>query len=95
MTSITILDPTDQSIAQENFHYAKRPKTLNNQKITLLDNSKPNSDTVLHEVARLLGQKYDLTIQYEKKKVHSAPIDADMVRQIKSKSHMVITGVGD
>ncbi len=62
----------------------------------LLENSKANSDKVLHELGQMLKEKYDLKdIVYFGKHSASLPTKPDVVQDMLNKVDILITGVGD
>ena len=60
------------------------------------ENSKANSDKVLHELGQMLNEKYDLKdIVYFNKHSASLPTKPDVVQDMLNQVDILITGVGD
>ncbi len=78
------------------FELNTRPQTLAGKTLGLLENSKANSDKVLHELGQMLKEKYDLKdIVYFNKHSASLPTKPDVVQDMLNKVDILITGIGD
>ena len=78
------------------FQLNDRPDTLAGKTLGLLENSKANSDKVLHELGLMLKEKYDLKdIVWFNKHSASLPTNPDVVQDMINKVDILITGIGD
>ncbi len=94
--NMRLVNPTGTSLTSGDFQLNDRPETLQGKTLGLLENSKANSDKVLHELGQMLKEKYDLKdiVMFNK---HSAslPTKPDVVQDMLNKVDILITGVGD
>ncbi len=94
--NMRLLNPTGTSLSSGDFQLNERPDTLAGMTLGLLENSKANSDKVLHELGQMLKEKYDLKeiVMFNK---HSAslPTKPDVVQDMINKVDILITGIGD
>jgi hypothetical protein len=92
-----ILDPTGgtQSAAAR-APRAQRRADLRGATIGLLINTKQNADPFLHEVGRLLVDRYGAKGVLARTKVNFAqPATDDLVKEMTASADVVITGIGD
>ena len=94
--NMRLVNPTGTDISSGDFHLNDRPETLQGKTLGLLENSKANSDKVLHELGQMLKEKYDLKdiVMFNK---HSAslPTKPDVVQDMLNQVDILITGIGD
>ena len=94
--NIRMVDPTGTGLASGDFHLNDRPNSLSGKTLGLLENSKPNSDKVLHELGQILKEKYGLKdILYFGKHSASLPTKQETVQDMLDRVDVLITGVGD
>ena len=94
--NMRLVNPTGTSLSSGDFHLNDRPDTLSGKTLGLLENSKANSDKVLHELGQLLQEKYNLKdIVYFNKHSASLPTKPDVVQDMLNKVDILITGIGD
>ena len=93
--SITIYNPSSKP-APEVLKTASRKTSLKGGVLGIIDNSKPNSDTVLKRVAEKLNSRFDVKeIVWSKKTTASLPITNDEIQKLARKCDFVLAGVGD
>ena len=91
-----LVNPTGTSLSSSDFRLNDRPDTLSGKTLGLLENSKANSDKVLHILAQMLDDKYGLKeIVYFGKHSASLPTKPDVVQDMLNKVDILITGIGD
>ena len=75
MTSslIQLVDPTGTDPGITPLDLSPRPTDLRGKRLGLLDNSKANSDVILHAIARILNEQYEFADVFYTKK-HSASL---------------------
>lgn len=74
---------------------ALRDAVLTGKKLLLLDNGKPNSDTILRDLGARLAGEHNMSIHYEKKPAHSAPLPSSQLEDYAGRFHYILTGIGD
>jgi hypothetical protein len=91
-----LLDPTgfDESAADKTL--APRPAGLRGLTVGLLDNTKPNAEVLLSEIADELQRRHGVgrSLRYTKG-YFGTPMDEDMLKQIAQDCDLVVTAVGD
>ena len=94
--NMRLVNPTGTSLSSGDFQLNDRPDTLAGKTLGLLENSKANSDKVLHELGQMLKEKYDLKdIVWINKHSASLPTKPDVVQDMINKVDILITGIGD
>ena len=94
--NMRLVNPTGTSLSSGDFQLNARPDTLAGKTLGLLENSKANSDKVLHELGQMLKEKYDLKdIGWFNKHSASLPTKPDVVQDMINKVDILITGIGD
>lgn len=94
--TIELVDPTGVDPGERTLTLAPRPTDLRGKRLGLLDNSKANSDVILHTIARLLNEQFDVAdIFYAKKHSASLPPYPEVVADLHRHADVIITGVGD
>ena len=95
MSGLVVLDPTSAPVA-ERATRAPRPKSLEGKRVGFIDNSKRNSDKVLHYLDELLRERYGIASSlHVRKPTASRVAPPDIVEQIRRECDVVIPGVGD
>ena len=75
---------------------ATRKTNLKGGTLGIIDNSKPNSDTVLIRVADQLKTKFEVNkVIWSRKPTASLPITDDEIQKLAKKCNFVLAGVGD
>ena len=93
--SITVYNPSSKP-APEVLKTATRKTNLKGGILGIIDNSKPNSDTVLKRVADKLKIKYEVNeVIWSRKTNASLPITDDEIQKLVKKCNFVLAGVGD
>ena len=94
--NMRLVNPTGTSLSSGEFHLNERPGSLSGKTLGLLENSKANSDKVLHELGQILKEKYDLKdVVYFGKHSASLPTKPDVVQDMINQVDVLITGIGD
>ena len=93
--SITIYNPSSKP-APKVLKTASRKTSLKGGVLGIIDNSKPNSDTVLKRVAEQLKNRFEIEeMVWSRKPTASLPIAEDEVKKLVKKCDFVLAGVGD
>lgn len=94
--NVRMVDPTGVSLAAGDFRLNDRPNSLQGKTLGLLENSKANSDKVLHELGRILQEKYGLKeVRQFSKHSASLPTKPETIQEMLDGVDVLITGVGD
>ena len=94
--NMRLVNPTGTSLSSSDFRLNDRPDTLSGKTLGLLENSKANSDKVLHILGQMLDDKYGLKeIVYFGKHSASLPTKPDVVQDMLNRVDILITGIGD
>lgn len=91
-----LLDPTGFDGQAADNTLAPRPAGLQGLTIGLLDNTKPNAEVLLTEIAGELQRRYDAgkSVMYTKG-YFGTPMEREMLDQLVQDCDLVITAVGD
>ena len=93
--SITVYNPSSKP-APKVLHSASRNGSLKGGVLGIIDNSKPNSDTVLKRLAEKLKNRFEIEeMIWSRKPTASLPIAEDEVQKLVKKCDFVLAGVGD
>ena len=87
-------------VAQEDpsppLSYSERPKGLNGLRLGFLDNTKPNSDRFLQQLAGRLQDHYELAdVRYHRKHDSSSPAGESLLDELAKECDGVINAVPD
>ncbi len=94
--NMRLVNPRGTDLDPGEFHLNARPSTLDGKRLGLMENSKANSDKVLHELGEALKQKYDLAdVKFYSKHSASLPTKPEVIQNILNEVDVLITGVGD
>ena len=94
--NLQLVNPQGVDLASGLFTLTDRPGGLAGKTLGLLENTKANSDKVLHELGALLKEKYDLKdVVYLSKHHASLPSKPKVIQQAVDQVDILITGVGD
>jgi len=94
--NMRLVNPRGTDLAPGEFHLNSRLASLSGKRLGLLENSKANSDKVLHELGEILKQKYDLAeVRYFSKHHASLPTKPEVIQDILNQVDVLITGIGD
>ncbi len=95
-STVRLIDPTGVDPGARAFTLAPRPVDLRGKRLGLLDNSKANSEVILHAIGRLLDQEFAFAdIFYTKKHSASLPPHPEVMADLHRHADLVITGIGD
>ena len=94
--NMRLVNPTGTSLSSGDFRLNERPDSLSGKTLGLLENSKANSDKVLHELGQMLKEKYDLKdVVWFNNHSASLPTKPDVVQEMVNQVDILITGIGD
>ena len=94
--NLRLVNPQGTDLAPGPFVLTARPGGLAGKTLGLLENSKANSDKVLHELGTLLKEKHGLKdVVYLSKHHASLPTKPEVIQQALDQVDFLITGVGD
>ncbi len=95
MAPIEILDPTVEPQKQP-LTYVPRPDSLKGRRIGLVENTKFNSDRLLHKIGELLKQEYGAAeTRMWRKRNASVPAHDEIIDEAKRGVDVVVAGIGD
>ena len=93
---VRLADPTGVDPGIRPLDLASRPTTLKGARLGLLDNSKMNSDVILHGIARILNEEFEFAdIFYTRKHSGAMPPRPEVLTELHRNADVVITGIGD
>jgi hypothetical protein len=95
MAWIQVLRPDGGQTSHEAFARAARGELPARVHLTLIENSKPNAESLMLRVAERLGRRLSIEIEVFHKPSAGKPIDADEARMLAARSHLILTGLGD
>jgi hypothetical protein len=95
---IEVLDPTvnpgdtpAQAIA-----YAPRPGSLAGKRVGLIENTKFNSDRLLHKIGDVLKAEYGAAeTRMWRKHNSSVPAHDEIIRELRESCDVMVAGIGD
>ncbi len=93
-----ILDPTGaiKGTAKPAAPRAARPASLEGARVGLLINTKKNAAPFLHEVGRLLTERYGAASVTHRTKLNFAvPESPEVIKEMAAEADVIVTGVGD
>ena len=94
--NLRMVNPQGTELVPGPFALTDRPGDLSGKTLGLLENTKTNSDKVLHELGALLKEKYGLKdVLYLSKHHSSLPTKPEVIQQAVDQVDVLITGVGD
>lgn len=91
---LRLVDPTGGPAPKHALRLTPRPERLDGLRLGLLDNSKPNSDVFLRDLAAALGSRFADTVLLRKGGA-SHPPEPEIVDELRRRCDVVVTGVGD
>jgi hypothetical protein len=92
---IEILDPTCEPGPQA-VTYAPRPGTLEGKRVGLVENTKFNSDRLLHRIGEVLINEYGASdCKMWRKHNASVPAHAEIIEEAKRSVDVIVAGIGD
>jgi hypothetical protein len=94
--NMRLVNPRGTDLAPGEFHLNPRLGDLSGKRLGLLENSKANSDKVLHQLGEILQEKYDLAeVRYFSKHNASLPTKPEVIQNILNQVDVLVTGIGD
>ena len=95
-SKVQLVDPTGIDPGVRPLSLAPRPVDLFGKRLGLLDNSKANSDVILHAIARILGEEFEFAdVYYARKHSASLPPRPEVLEALHRHADIVIAGIGD
>jgi hypothetical protein len=95
MAKFEVFDPTVKA-KKKKIVYAPRPKSLQDVRIGLVDNTKYHSDKLLLKIATLLELEYGAQSHVIRKKQKAGvPAHDEIIHEYKNNCDIVIAGIGD
>jgi hypothetical protein len=92
---VKIFDPT-ASPTPRDLELPAAPARLQGARVTLVENTKFNSETLLRKLAERLGRKHGTTVSgVHRKRSPSHEIEEGVVPALSRQSDLVISGIGD
>jgi hypothetical protein len=88
-----VLDPRGVPVNDEN-ELAERPLSMNEVRLGILSNSKPNGDLLLQTVQRALAERYHFTEVIYRNKNTSSPAPVDVMNDL-AQCDVVVNAIGD
>ena len=90
-----LFDPTSKPVERQ-VEVARRPAALRGLRLGLVDNTKFNSDTLLHKLADRLRRRHGMTVSVtNRQRSPSHEIDEAGIRALRSQADLVVSGIGD
>ena len=91
---ITVLNPTSLTEPQS-LHAARRPSSLQDALIGMLDNGKVNTDQIFRFVADGLRERYGVReVVWRRKHDFSRPAPPELLAELRA-CDAILTGIGD
>jgi len=91
--SIEVLDPRGVPIRSDH-ELAERPTSLNEVRLGILSNSKPNGDLLLRSVQHELAQRFHFSEVVYRNKGVSSPAPAEVMEDL-AQCDVVLNAIGD
>lgn len=93
--TVLIFDPT-APCQNEPKHLPRTLDDLRDKVVGFIDNSKPNFDNLVEDLAELLRSRYGVSrIIKRRKRLSSHPAPEAMIKELSEQCDVVITGSGD
>ena len=90
-----LLDPTLEAIPQT-LAYAPRLASLQGKRVALVDNTKCNSDRLLHKLGDILKSRHGVAeTRLWRKRNAGVPVDEAAIAEIRNVCDVAIAGIGD
>ena len=90
-----LIDPTAAPVTRE-VRLAPRPADLRGLRLGLVENTKFNSDTLLRKLADRLRDRHGITMTHmARKRSPSHEVEEAAIADLKARSDVVISGIGD
>ncbi len=88
-----VLDPRGVPVSDEN-ELAERPTSMNEIRLGILSNSKPNGDILLKTIQTALEERFHFTEVVYRNKNTSSPAPADVMADL-AQCDVVVNSIGD
>lgn len=88
-----VLDPRGVPVHEEN-ELAERPHSMNEVRLGILSNSKPNGDLLLKTVQQTLEDRFHFTEVIYRSKNTSSPAPIDVLNDL-AQCDVVVNAIGD
>ncbi|MFC1825062.1 hypothetical protein ACFL9T_20310 [Thermodesulfobacteriota bacterium] len=96
MGKVTVCSPEEAAAPVESGTLAPRGALPSNPVLTLIENGKPNARRLLQIIAEKVRSRFDSgEINIFSKASAAKPIDLGEAQRLGTRSHLVITGIGD
>ncbi len=90
-----LIDPTAAPVTRE-VRLAPRPADLRGLRLGLVENTKFNADTLLRKLADRLRDRHGITMTHmARKRSPSHEVEEAAIADLKARSDVVISGIGD
>jgi hypothetical protein len=90
-----LFDPTSKPVERA-VKLAPRPASPKGLRLGLVDNTKFNSDTLLHKLAERLRQRHGTRVTVtRRKRSPSHEIDENDIKTLRTQADLVVSGIGD
>ncbi|HJN85957.1 MAG: hypothetical protein QF714_12470 [Dehalococcoidia bacterium] len=94
--NMRLVNPQGVHLASGAFELNARPGELAGKRLGLLENSKSNSDKVLHQLGEIFKEKHGLKdVVYLSKHSASLPTKPEVIQQMLDGVDLLVTGIGD
>jgi hypothetical protein len=92
-----IMDPTGQTMrAEAEMQLAHRPGSVSGRTVGLLDNGKQNADRFVHELGKVLMDRFSVgTVVLRRKPVATVDAPAELLDDLHGSAELVVIAVGD
>ena len=96
MSRLRLVNPKGTELPTAEFRMQDRSGGLAGKRLGLMENSKANSDKLLHELGSILNRRHGLAeVRYYSKHHASLPAKQEVIDSILGEVDYLITGVGD
>ena len=93
---IRLVNPKGTELPTTAFRMNDRSGGLSGKRLGLMENSKANSDKLLHELGNILNERHGFSeVRYYAKHHASLPAKQDVIDSVLGEVDYLITGVGD
>ena len=92
---IQLLDPTTAA-ATQSVAWRPRPRSLEGQRVALIENTKFNSDRLLQKIGDVLIKEYGASeVRMWRKRNSSVPAHDEIIEEVRRTCDVMVAGIGD